>query len=57
MILLLDRLWAQWGALRKDPAYIPIYNALDAGLKSMEKWYDKIKDTPIYFISHGKLWL
>jgi len=57
VILLLDRLWAQWGALRKDPAYIPIYNALDAGLKSMEKWYDKIKDTPIYFISHGKLWL
>jgi hypothetical protein len=50
---LLEMLRAQWEEFRVDPKYVPVHDALAAGLVNMEKWYRKADDTSIYFISHG----
>ena len=52
---LLERLQTQWETLRADDDYEPVYEALNAGLANMQKWYQKTDDTSIYFISHGRL--
>jgi hypothetical protein len=46
-------LWAQWEEFHEDPKYVPVHEALAAGLANMEKWYCKADDTSIYFISHS----
>ena len=52
---LLERLQTEWETLRDDNKYFPIQHTLNAGLKNMAKWYRKMDDTSIYFISHGNL--
>ena len=46
-------LQTKWKEYLEDAKYIPIHNALSAGLNNMQKWYRKADDTSIYFISHG----
>lgn len=33
---------------------MPVHEALTAGLANMAKWYHKVSDTSIYFVSHGE---
>jgi hypothetical protein len=35
------------------PEYDPVKDALEAGLKNMEKWNRKTDNTSIYFVCHG----
>ena len=50
---LLKQLQTEWETLCDDDKYFPVKHALDAGLENMAKWYWKMDDTSIYFISHG----
>ena len=34
--------------------FAPIKDALEAGLANVNKWYQIMKDTMMYFIKHGK---
>ena len=52
---LLKQLQTEWETLHSDDKYFSVKHALNAGLKNMAKWYWKMDDTSIYFISHGIL--
>jgi len=47
-------LQSKWEELLKNERYEPVYEALEAGLRNIAKWYRKASDTSIYFISHGE---
>ncbi|KAF9463201.1 hypothetical protein BDZ94DRAFT_1308940 [Collybia nuda] len=48
----LDYHQSKWEDLHNNPEYEPVYNALDAGLKNMRKWYNSTEKTTIYLITH-----
>ena len=47
-------LQGKWEELQENERYMPIHEALTAGLANMAKWYRKASDTSIYFVSHGE---
>ena len=50
---LLEKIQTEWEDLRDNPQYYPVKNTIQASLDVMEKWYRKMNDMSIYFVSHG----
>ncbi len=50
---LLELLLSDWEDLLEEDEYIPVHDALRAGIAGLEKYYRKADDTSAYFISHG----
>ena len=55
VFLLLKKIQTEWEDLHNNPWYSPVKNVIQAGLDVMEKWYQKMDDTSIYFVSHGNV--
>jgi hypothetical protein len=49
------QLITKWEEYLDDPKFAPVMTALEAGLANVNKWYQTVKDTMMYFITHGKL--
>jgi hypothetical protein len=44
-----------WENMANDPKFQVVEDAIQAGLKSLGKWYRKVDDTDVYFICLGML--
>ena len=51
---MMELLMSEWEELLEDLEYEPVYDALRAGIASLEKYYRRADDTDAYFIAHGK---
>jgi len=51
--LLIIQLTTKWEEYLDDPKFVPIKEALEAGLANANKWYRTVKDTMMYFVTHG----
>lgn len=51
----LEHIREAWLQLAKKTEHEDIKEAIDFGLKNIDKWYRKLDDTDIYFICLGKL--
>ena len=45
---------SEWEDLLEKEEYEPVYEALQAGISLLEKYYRRADDTDVYFIAHGK---
>jgi hypothetical protein len=54
---LIEKVQSDWESHCDEPGFALVKCALDAGLKNMNKWYQKVDDTSIYFISHGMYYI
>jgi len=50
---LIIQLTTKWEEYADDPKFAPVKDALEAGLTNTNKWYRTVKDTMMYFITHG----
>ena len=50
---ILEMLQLHWEGLLEADQYVPVHHALAASLENMQKWYQKMDDTSIHFISHS----
>jgi uncharacterized protein HemY len=39
--------------MSQDPEFASIHEALLEGIKNIDKWYNKVDDSPAYFITLG----
>jgi hypothetical protein len=53
-IPILEFLKNVWGLMANAPKFSELKEAIDHGLKNMDKWYCKTNDTNMYFICLGK---
>jgi len=51
--LLIIQLTTKWEEYLNDAKFVPVKEALEAGLANANKWYQTVKDTMMYFIMHG----
>lgn len=50
---MLELLMSEWEDRLEDEKYEPVHDALQAGIKLLEKYYRRADDTDAYFIAHG----
>ena len=53
-IPVLEFLLESWTNMSEHPKFDEMSDALNAGIKNLDKWYRKIDDTDVYFICLGK---
>jgi hypothetical protein len=50
---MLELLMSEWEDRVEDDKYEPVHDALNAGIKLLEKYYRRADDTDAYFIAHS----
>src|SRR3954454_1567176 len=54
-IPVLEYMQTVWENMANDPKFQVVEDAIQAGLKNLGKWYQKVDDTDVYFICLGML--